>query len=95
MLSPMHDGRFRPCELVDLADSTSLLNEPSPDIPQRRQLPLPAVLNDVRAHTEVLARRLEAGVHVRSDEQREVIRRLYLQTRRQLEAIAVALEVLD
>ena len=90
----MGDSRFRPCEIAELGPETSLLNEPAVDIPPRRQVPLRAVLNDVRAHTELLAARLEAGVHVRGDEQREVVRRLYLQTRRQLEAIAVALDVL-
>jgi hypothetical protein len=74
--------RFRPCELVELGPETSLLNEPTVDIPPRRQLPLDAVLRDVRAHTELLAARLEAGVVVRDDEEREVIRTLYLATRR-------------
>jgi hypothetical protein len=92
----MRDGRFRPCEIVDLEDPISLINEPrSPDISPRRQLPLHAVLNDVRAHTAALAARLESGVHARSDEQRDLIRRLYLQTRRQLEVLVAALELLE
>jgi hypothetical protein len=74
----MRDDRFRPCEIVELEDPISLINDPhSPDITPRHPLPLHAVLNDVRAHTEVLARRLESGVHARSDEQRDPIRRLY------------------
>jgi hypothetical protein len=86
--------RYRPCEVFDLADQTSLLNEPAVDIRLRRQPPLSAVLADVRNHTEVLAARLEAGVHVRTDADREVVKALYLATRRQLEALAAALELL-
>jgi hypothetical protein len=89
------DRRFRPCEIVELEDTVSLINEPrSLDITPRRQMPLHAVLNDVCSHTAVLAARLESGVVVHSDEQRDAVRALYLQTRRQLEAIAVALDVL-
>jgi hypothetical protein len=91
----MSEVRFRPCEIADLEDAISWINELPVDIPQRRQVPLRAVLSDVRAHTEVLAARLEAGVVVHGDAEREAVRVLYLQTRRQLEAIAVALELLD
>jgi hypothetical protein len=92
----MRDDRYRPCEIVEFEDTVSIINDPhSPDITPRRPLPLHAVLNDVRAHTEVLARRLEGGVRCRSDQQRDLIRRLYLATRRQLEALSAALEVLD
>jgi hypothetical protein len=87
--------RFWPCEIADLEDAISWINEPAVDIPPCRQPPLHAVLNDVRAHTEALAARLEAGVHAGSDEQRDAVRALYLATRRQLEAIAKALELLD
>jgi hypothetical protein len=88
--------RFRPCEIYECEPEVSLLNAAfSPDIAPRRPLPLHAVLSDVCAHTEVLARRLEGGVSVRGEDEREAIRVLYLATRRQLEAIAVALEVLD
>jgi hypothetical protein len=89
----MRDDRFRPCEIADLGDS-SLLNEPAVDIVPRRPPPLPAFLNDVRAHTAALAARLEAGVSVHSDLERDAVRALYLQTRRLLEALALALDVL-
>jgi hypothetical protein len=91
----MRDDRFRPCEISEAADVISWINEPTVDIPPRRQLPLHAVMNDVRSHTEVLAARLEAGVRARSDEQRDVIRRLYLQTKRQLEALSACLDLED
>jgi hypothetical protein len=90
----MSEVRFRPCEIADLEDAISWINELPVDIPLRRQVPLDALLNDVRAHTEVLAARLEAGVVVHGDAQREAVRALYLATRRQLEAIAVALDAL-
>jgi hypothetical protein len=86
---------FQPCEIWELADEPSLLNESSPDISQRRRLPLEAVLGDVRAHTLVLAARLEAGTRCHSDAQRDCVRRLYLTTRRQLEALSVALDLLS
>ena len=88
----MSDDRFRPCEIAEAENPVSLINEPhSPDIALRRQPPLAAVLNDVRTHTEVLAKRLEDGVRACTDAERDAVRALYLQTRRQLEAIAVAL----
>jgi hypothetical protein len=90
----MGDG-FQPCEIWELEDGTSLLNEPAVDIPLRRQLLLHAVLRDVQCHTEVLAARLESGVRCCSDGQRDSVRRLYLATRRQLEAIATALDLLS
>jgi hypothetical protein len=87
-------SRFIPCELVELEDPVSLLNEPAVDIVQRRRPPLDAVLRDVQRNASVLAARLEAGVVVHGDAERDAVKALYLQTRRQLEAIAVALEVL-
>ena len=37
--------RFRPCELTELADAVSLINDPhSPDISPRRQLPFSALI---------------------------------------------------
>jgi hypothetical protein len=90
----MSGERFRPCEISEATDVISWLNEPTTDIARRRELPLSAVLANVRVHTEALAVRLEAGVYVSGDEEREVVRRLYLQTRRQLEALAVAVGLL-
>jgi hypothetical protein len=92
----MRDDRFRPCEISELGDTISWINEPhSPDIPLRRQPPLHAVLRDAHNHTEVLARRLEGGVRARTDQERDLIRRLYLQTRRQIEVLVAALALLE
>jgi hypothetical protein len=88
----MGDDRYRPCAIFEVGDGTSLLNEPAIDISLRRELPLGAVLHDVRVRTEALATRLEGGVPCRNEGQREAVRALYLATRRQLEAIAAAVD---
>jgi len=44
-------------------------------------------------NTKALLTRLEAGVHVARNEQREVIRLLYVATRHQVKALAACLEL--
>ena len=71
--------RFRPCELTELADPVSLINDPhSPDISPRRQLPFSALIAANLANTEALLARLQSGVCCRSDAQRDAIRELYM-----------------
>jgi hypothetical protein len=88
--------RFRPCEIIELADTISLLNEEhTPDISPRHARPLAAVLAENLRSVEALLDCLEHGVSARTEAQRDAISRLYLASRRQLEAIAVALELMD
>jgi hypothetical protein len=69
----MRDDRYRPCEIVELEDTVSIINDPhSPDITPRHPLPLHAALDDAYRHTAALAARLEGGVRARSDEQRDL-----------------------
>jgi hypothetical protein len=91
----MCDDRFRPCEIADITDRGSLVNEPLVDISPRQQPPLSALIAANLANTEALLARLENGVRARSDGQRHLITQLYLQTRRQIEVLVAALELLD
>jgi hypothetical protein len=51
------------------------------------------VLVESLTNTKALLSRLEAGVHVARNEQREVIRLLYVATRNQVKALAAVLEL--
>jgi hypothetical protein len=88
------DRRFRPCEITELANPVSLLNEPlSPDIAPRRQLPLSALIAANLANTEALLARLEGGVRCRSDEGRDGIRELYLSAKHFARALQRCLDL--
>jgi hypothetical protein len=89
------DRYFRPCELVELEDTVSILNEPQLDIVRRHELPLSAVMRNARSCMETQARHLEGGVRCHSDAQRDIVRRLYLRTRKEIEILVAALEALD
>ena len=51
------------------------------------------VLVEALTNTQGLLARLEAGVHVPKAEQREVVRELYVQARRQLKALSECLDL--
>ena len=60
----------------------------------QRDKPIQALLCEVLVHTKELLARLEAkGVYVPRDDQKQVVRELYVQTRRQLQALAACPEL--
>jgi hypothetical protein len=60
--------------------------------PGARQRPTHAIIAESLASIEGLLARLELGLHV-SDQQRATIRKLYVQTRRERDVLAVALRL--
>ena len=76
----------------------SLINQPLlPDnvrtLVRPNQRSLHAVLCEALTNTQALLTRLEAGVTVPRDQQREVVRSLYVATRHQAKALAAVLEL--
>jgi len=76
----------------------SWLNEPVPpdnvrNIGRAARRPLHAVLVESLNSTRALLRRLEAGVTVPRQEQREVVRMLYVAARHQADALIAVLEI--
>ena len=75
----------------------SWINEPAPPdnvtalVPRQRSLH--AVLVENLNSTRALLRRLERGVHVARQEQREVIRMLYVATQHHVKALTAVLEL--
>jgi hypothetical protein len=74
------------------------INEPAPPdnvsaLVQTKQRSLHAILVESLNSTRALLRRLELGVHVPRQEQREVVRLLYVATRHQRDAVAAVLEL--
>jgi hypothetical protein len=74
------------------------LNEPLPpdnvrSIGRAPRRPLHAVLCEALTNTQALLARLEAGVTVPRQDQREIIRLLYVSTRHQVAALAAVLEL--
>ena len=61
--------------------------------PGAKQRPLHAVLVESLTHTRALLTRLEGGVRVPRDQQRETVRALYVATRNQLQALVACLEL--
>jgi hypothetical protein len=107
ILLRMRDDKFWPRGFEELAEdpvAVSLINEPvrehAPQAlrPRARQRSLHAVLCEALTNTQALLARLEAGVHVPraaagGAREREVVRELYVQTRRQLKALSLTLEL--
>jgi hypothetical protein len=58
-----------------------------------KQRSLHAVLCEALTNTQALLTRLEAGVCVPKDAQREIVRLLYVSTRQQVKALAAVLEL--
>jgi len=76
----------------------SLINEPMPPdnvtaLVRSNRRSLHAVLCEALTNTQALLSRLEAGVTVPRQEQREVVRLLYVATRHQVKALAAVLEL--
>jgi len=88
--------RYRPAQINEMENRRSLISEPVPPenviaLPKARSLHAVLVenLNGARA----LLRRLEDGVHVPRQEQREIVRLLYIATKNQTKALAAVLEL--
>jgi hypothetical protein len=74
------------------------VNEPAPPdnvrtLVRPAQRSLHAVLCEALINTQALLTRLENGVHVPRNDQREIIRLLYVATRHQVKALAAVLEL--
>jgi hypothetical protein len=73
------------------------INEPLPPdnvsalVPRQRSIH--AVLVENLNSTRALLRRLESGVHVPRDQQREIVRLLYVATQHQVKALTACLEL--
>jgi hypothetical protein len=95
----MRDDQYRPFDILELEDKVSLLNEPIRDEvielrPGQSAASLHALLVGVRNQAQALLDRLETrGVYVPKDQQREVVRLLYVATRNQVRALAACLEL--
>jgi hypothetical protein len=95
------DDRYHPRSFDELASDpipTTLLNEPLPpdnvSTLVRPKRPLHAVLVESWNSTQALLTRLESGgVTVPRQQQREIIRSLYVATRHQVKALAAVLEL--
>jgi hypothetical protein len=89
-------SKFWPCPIDELPDRRSLISEPLPpenviSVPKARSLY--ADLCQTLVDTQALLARLEDGVQVRHNRQREVIRSPYVATRNQVQALAAVLEL--
>jgi hypothetical protein len=94
-------NRYWPRQFDELGSDpipVSLLNEPVPPdnvraLVRPNQRSLHAVLCEALTNTQALLARLEAGVTVPPDQQRETVRLLYVATRHQAKALAAVLEL--
>ena len=96
----MHDrDRYWPRRFDEIEGTpTTWLNEPLPpdnvrSIGRAARRSLHAVLVESLNSTRALLRRLEAGVTVPRQEQREVVRMLYVAARHQADALIAVLEI--
>ena len=92
------ESRYRPRQFEELVEDSdvSLLNEPMcAAVPLRpaQQRSLHAVLVEALIDVQALCARLEAGVHVQRDAQREAVRALYVASRNQAKALIACLEL--
>ena len=89
-------GKFWPCPIDELPDRRSLISEPLlPDnvISLRKTRSLHAILCEALIDTQALCARLEAGVQVQHNGQREVVRQLYVASCNQAKALIATLEL--
>jgi hypothetical protein len=93
------DRRYWPRQFDEI-EGTPLtwINEPVPpdnvrSIGRAARRPLHAILCEALTNTQALLARLEAGVTVPRDQQREIVRLLYVATRHQVKALAAVLEL--
>jgi hypothetical protein len=88
-------SKYWPCPIEELPDRRSLISEPLPPpnvITLRKTRSLHAILCEVLIDVQALCARLEAGVQVPHNEQREVVRQLYVASRNQAKALIATLE---
>ena len=93
------DDKYRARQLEEIeGNGISIINEPIPPenvraLVRPRQRSVHAVLCEAVINTQAPLARLEAGVTVPRDQQREVVRVLYVATRHQARALAATLEL--
>ena len=95
----MDDRKYWPRTSEELAEDpipVSLINQPLPPdnviaLPKTRSLY--AMLCQTLIDTQALLARMEAGVQVQHNEQREVVRALYVASRNQAKALIATLEL--
>jgi hypothetical protein len=97
-LNAMRDDRYRPADIAEVEDKPSLINEPVREVielrPGQAAASLHALLVGLRNQAQALLERIEnRGVYVPRDQQREVVRLLYVATRNQVRALAACLEL--
>ena len=85
-------------ELAGDPTPVSFINQPVPPdnvgvLVRTKQRSLHAVLCEALTNTQALLSRLEAGVTVPRDQEREVVRLLYVATRHQVRALSAVLEL--
>jgi hypothetical protein len=88
--------KYWPAQIDEVENRRSLVSEPAPppnvvSLPKSR--PLHQILVENLNSTQALLRRLEDGVTVPRDQQRGVVRLLYVATRHQVKALAAVLEL--
>jgi hypothetical protein len=88
-------SKYWPCPIDELPNRRSLISEPLPpanvvSLPRSRSLH--AVLVESLNATKALQRRLEDGVSVSKNQDREIIRLLFVATRHQVKALIATLE---
>jgi hypothetical protein len=95
----MSDDKYRPRRIEELEGDpipVTFVNEPiAPDnvIPLPKARSIHAVLVESLNHMRALLVRLEAGITVPRDQQREVVRELYVATRHQVQVLVATLEL--
>ena len=93
--------KYSPRSFAELAEDPACvtwINEPPPPdnvatLVRPKQRSLHAVLVENLNSTRALLRRLESGVHVPRDQQREIVRLLYVATQHQVKALTACLEL--
>jgi hypothetical protein len=93
--------KYKPRQFEEMASDrtpVSWINEPAaPDnvtkLGWAKQRSLHAVLCQALMNTQALLARLEAGVMVPREQQREIVRLLYVATRNQVQALIATLEL--
>jgi len=89
-------NKYWPAQIDEVEDRPSLIKEPLPPdnviaLPKTRSLY--AMLCQTLIDTQALLARMEAGVQVQHNEQREVVRALYVASRNQAKALIATLEL--
>ena len=89
-------SKYWPAQIDETENRPSFISQPLPPenvitLPKARSLH--AVLVENLNSTRALLQRLEDGIHVPRQEQREIVRLLYVSTRHQGAALAAVLEL--